>query len=104
MREADRYSLVNVPDEARGVEQTIRKAPVLPGRRNHANDLQAARRSAAASCIIIHGGGFVGGARWRTLHRPAAFDLNCIMSRLSLGATPFPPSRIRRTRLDIRER
>ncbi|MEQ1809739.1 MAG: alpha/beta hydrolase fold domain-containing protein [Terricaulis sp.] len=95
MREADRFAQlpVNVPDEVReGVEQTIRKAPGLAGVPEITLTIYRPRAAQQPlPCIYhIHGGGFVGGAaaQLEPLHRPAAFDLNCIIVSVDYRLAP----------------
>lgn len=95
MREAERFAQlpVNVPDEVRdGVEQTVRTVPGPAGAPDITLTIYTPRAAQRPlPCIYhIHGGGYVGGAaaQLEPLHRPAAFDLNCIIVSVDYRLAP----------------
>ncbi|MEZ5971791.1 MAG: alpha/beta hydrolase [Hyphomonadaceae bacterium] len=102
MREAERFAQlpIAVPDEVReGVEQTVRNAPGPTGAPDITLTIYKPRAARELlPCIYhIHGGGYVGGAaaQLEPLHRPAAFDLNCIIVSVDYRLAPehrFPAS------------
>ncbi|MBL8545399.1 MAG: alpha/beta hydrolase [Hyphomonadaceae bacterium] len=95
MRAAERFTQlpVTVPDEVReAIEQTVRSVPGPAGAPDITLTMykpRAARQK--LPCIYhIHGGGFVGGAaaQLEPLHRPAAFDLNCVIVSVDYRLAP----------------
>jgi acetyl esterase/lipase len=95
MRETERFAAlpIVVPPEIReGVAQTIRAAPGPAGAPDITLTIYQPRNAKAPlPCIYhIHGGGYVGGsaAQLEPLHRPAAYDLNCVIVSVDYRLAP----------------
>lgn len=98
MREAERFAQlpVTLPDEVReGVLQTLHGVPGPAGAPDITLTIYMPRNAASTlPCIYhIHGGGYVGGAaaQLEPLHRPAAFDLNCVIVSVDYRLAPEHP-------------
>lgn len=98
MREAERFAQlpVVVSDEVReGVAQTVRGVPGPPGAPEITLTIYQPRKAAGPlPCIYhIHGGGYVGGsaAQLEPLHRPAAYDLQCVIVSVDYRLAPENP-------------
>ncbi|ANP46455.1 alpha/beta hydrolase [Candidatus Viadribacter manganicus] len=102
MREAERFAQlpVTIPQEVRdGVAQAVRTVPGPAGAPDITLTIYQPRNATAPlPCIYhIHGGGYVGGsaAQLEPLHRPAAYDLNCVIVSVDYRLAPenrFPAS------------
>lgn len=98
MREAERFAQlpVAVPAEIReAIEQTVRNVPGPTGAPDITLTIYKPRAAQQKlPCIYhIHGGGYVGGAasQLEPLHRPAAFDLNCVIVSVDYRLAPENP-------------
>lgn len=95
MREAERFAAlpIVVPPEIRdGVAQTMRAAPGPAGAPDITLTIYQPRNAKAPlPCIYhVHGGGYIGGsaAQLEPLHRPAAYDLNCVVVSVDYRLAP----------------
>lgn len=98
MREAERFAQIPVTltDEVReGVLQSVRSVPGPAGAPSITLTIYTPRNAKGPlPCIYhIHGGGYVGGsaAQLEPLHRPAAFDLNCVIISVDYRLAPENP-------------
>lgn len=98
MREAERFAQlpVKVLDEVRqSVLQAVRSVPGPAGAPDITLTIYTPRNATGPlPCIYhIHGGGYVGGAaaQLEPLHRPAAFDLNCVIVSVDYRLAPEHP-------------
>lgn len=95
MREAERFAQlpIAVPDEIReAIDVAVRNVPGPADAPNITLTIYKPRGAIdLLPCIYhIHGGGFVGGAaaQLEPLHRPAAFDLNCVIISVDYRLAP----------------
>ncbi|MGE0531348.1 MAG: alpha/beta hydrolase [Hyphomonadaceae bacterium] len=98
MREAERFAQlpVTLSDQVReGVLQKVRSVPGPPGAPDITLTIYTPRNARGPlPCIYhIHGGGYVGGAaaQLEPLHRPMAFDLNCVIVSVDYRLAPEHP-------------
>lgn len=98
MREAERFAQlpIAVPAEIKeAISQTVRAVPGPAGAPDITLTIYQPRNATAPlPCIYhIHGGGYVGGcvAQLEPLHRPAAFDLNCVIVSVDYRLAPEHP-------------
>ncbi len=95
MREAERFAQLPVaidPKISEAVEQSVRSVPGPAGAPDIALTIYQPRDAVSAlPCIYhIHGGGYVGGsaAQLEPLHRPAAYELNCVIVSVDYRLAP----------------
>lgn len=95
MREAERFAALPVaadPKVSEAIEQSIRAVPGPVGAPDITLTIYRPRAAnGALPCIFhIHGGGYVGGsaAQLEPLHRPAAFDLDCVIVSVDYRLAP----------------
>lgn len=95
MREAERFAALPIavdPKVTEAIEQSVRTAPGPAGAPDITLTIYKPRgASGPLPCIYhIHGGGYVGGsaAQLEPLHRPAAFDLNCVIVSVDYRLAP----------------
>lgn len=95
MREAERFGQlpVTLPDEAReNVSQSVRTVPGPMGAPDITLTIYQPRNAQGAlPCIYhIHGGGYVGGcaAQLEPLHRPLAYELQCVIVSVDYRLAP----------------
>jgi acetyl esterase/lipase len=95
MREAERFAAFPVavdPKVTEAIEQSVRTAPGPAGAPDITLTIYKPRAaSGPLPCIYhIHGGGYVGGsaAQLEPLHRPAAFELNCVIVSVDYRLAP----------------
>ncbi|MBI3438424.1 MAG: alpha/beta hydrolase [Proteobacteria bacterium] len=95
MREAERFAQFpfnGAPEATEAIEQSLHTAPGPAGAPNIALTIYTPRNAKhALPCIYhIHGGGYVGGcaAQLEPLHRPAAYELNCIIISVDYRLAP----------------
>lgn len=98
MREAERFAQLPIvaPSEVTdAIAQTIRSVPGPAGAPDITLIIYQPRNAPGAlPCIYhIHGGGYVGGAagQLEPLHRPASYDLNCVIVSVDYRLAPENP-------------